>query len=134
MYLESDTVFHRQRRVVLARTNRRMPTYHLHFFPSSFPTIPDRIFLLWKDTSKNNAPEVCDELAPYAVEWAWKFAASRASRPCVADNRETVLPGAAVALIGFWRYGSKNGRSATVQLARTCRCRDNLTAHCLIKQ
>jgi len=43
------------------------------FFLSSFPTIPDRTFLLWKDT----------RVVP------------------VADNRETVLPGAAVALIGF---------------------------------
>jgi hypothetical protein len=53
----------------------------------------------------------------------------------VADNRETVLPGAAVALIGFGRYGSKNGRSATVRpqwQGDVPMLRHTLTAHCLI--
>jgi hypothetical protein len=66
-------------------------------------------------------------------------AADGTERVPVADNRETVLPGAAVALIGFWRYGSKKWSlsDCTVgspSMARTCRRRDTLTAHCLIKQ
>ena len=96
-------------------------TCRLHFFLSSFPTIPDRIFLLWKDYKvhyskrtthqKKRVTKLISALLWHGVRlevrcvmmlWTGLTGLTVTSLTPVADNRETVLPGAAVALI-IWR-------------------------------
>ena len=87
----------------------------LHFFLSSFPTIPGRIFLLWKDYKVHYSERTTHQkksvtkligallwraigssLRCDALDWTGLTVTSLTP---VADNRETVRPGAAVALI-----------------------------------